>query len=60
MSTDTLYFYPKLLEIKRLKFGYPHHKIMHLSIKINCHEIELVSYHHPLIVPKGISECLLE
>ena len=58
MSTETLYFYPKLLEIQRLKVGYPYQKILHLSIKINYHKVELVSYYHHLMVLKGISECL--
>ena len=60
MSTETLYFYPKLLEIQRLKVGYPYHKILHLSIKIHCHKVELMSYYHNQMVPKGISECLLK
>ena len=58
MSTVTFYFYPKLLEIQRLKVGYPYHEILHLSIKIHCHKIELVSYYHNQMVQKGISECL--
>ena len=32
------YFYPKMLEIKRLKVGYLYHnKILHLNSTINCH-----------------------
>ncbi len=59
MSTETLYFYPKLLEIYMLKVGYPYHKVLHLSMKINCHKVELVSYCYHLMVPKGISKCLI-
>ena len=60
MSTETLYFYPKLLEIQRLKVGYPYHKILQLCIKIHQNKVELMSYYHNQMVPKGISECLLK
>ena len=55
MSTETLYFDQKITEILRFKVGYPHHKILHLSCKINCYKVELVHNHQLLIVLEDIS-----
>ena len=54
MSTETLYFYQIMPEIDRLKVGYPLHKIMHLSNRINCAKVKLVSYHQFLRVTNSI------
>ena len=48
-----------MLEIERLKVVYPHHKIMHLSNRINCSNVKLVSYHQFLKVTNSISWCFL-
>ena len=55
MSTETLYFWLKMPELQSLKVGYPHHKILHLSCKVNSYKTELVHHHQPLIIPEGIS-----
>ena len=61
MSTETesLYLYKIMPEIERLKVGYPLHKIMHLSNRINLSNDKLVSYHQFLRVTNSISWCLL-
>ena len=55
MNTETLYFYPKMTEIQRLKVRYPHIEILQLSCKINCYKVELVHNHQLLIVLEDIS-----
>ena len=49
MGTETLYFWQKMPELLRLKVAYPHHKMLHLSSKVNSqHKTELVLNQQPL------------
>ena len=52
-------FLPKIAWDIKAQSWLPYNKLLHLSIKINCHKVELVSYYHHLMVPKGISEWVL-